>query len=99
MDFVALFLVVFIILQAADVWLTVEILKRGGRELNPFMRRAMEIIGLMPGMAVLKGIGTGLIVGIVAAFGWRWELMLLACAMQAGVVAWNVRVLRQLGGE
>jgi len=59
-DIMIFFAALFLVLQAADVWLTVEILNRGGRELNPFMRRAMSVLGLLPGMALLKSIGAGI---------------------------------------
>lgn len=37
--------VILVALNVVDVYLTLKILKRGGRELNPIMRVAMERLG------------------------------------------------------
>lgn len=86
------------LLQIADIWLTIRILREGGRELNPLMRRVMSVLGLVPGMTLLKSFGMVLILGLVYLFGWRWEHAAIACVLQLLIVLWNANVLDKQGG-
>jgi hypothetical protein len=44
------------VLQFADAYTTHIILSRGGRENNPLMRSLFERLGILPAMAVMKGL-------------------------------------------
>ena len=41
-------------LQIGDIWTTYYVLKKGGRELNPIAVKAMEILGVLPGLIAIK---------------------------------------------
>lgn len=41
-------------LQLCDALLTMKIIKAGGRELNPFMARLINTLGLVPGLLAPK---------------------------------------------
>lgn len=47
------------VLQIFDAWLTHQILLRGGRELNPLMRWAIQKAGVLPGLLVPKALVMG----------------------------------------
>lgn len=40
------------VLQLLDAWLTYQGLSRGGRELNPLMRWAIQKAGVLPGLLI-----------------------------------------------
>lgn len=51
------FWVLFVILQLADALTTyIVITKLNGKELNPIMRKAFDILGLIPALILLKGL-------------------------------------------
>lgn len=58
--------VVLVLLQGADVWTTVKVLKGGGREMNPLVREVMRILGRVTGLILAKG----LVMGTVGAILW-----------------------------
>jgi hypothetical protein len=82
-------LILFLLLQVADVVSTSAILKAGGRELNPIGRVALGF-GL-PGVIALKGGGTALLVYAAHLHG--PVLLWIGCLILAGVLAFNVRSL------
>jgi hypothetical protein len=51
----------FFILQMGDYVTTLEILKRGGRELNPVMKWLMDNIGVNPALFFSKAVLIGLV--------------------------------------
>lgn len=51
-----LILILLVICQLLDIWSTYNILKLGGRELNPVMKFIMDKLGLLPGLILFKGI-------------------------------------------
>ena len=83
-------LILFLLLQAADVATTHAILKKGGRELNPVGRFALRF-GL-PGVVALKGAGTALL--LYASFLDGAIMLWIGCAIMAAAVAFNLRSLR-----
>lgn len=83
-------MILFIALNVADAVLTERILRKGGRELNPVMRWAMEKIGVIPAL----GIGKAVAVALVAVFAQEvMEAMIALCVLYAGIVANNIRVM------
>lgn len=85
---------VFFFLQLGDYLTTTEILKRGGRELNPVMKWIMDKIGVIPALFFTKVVTIMLI----------WELnvfwlTLALCLFYMAVVGNNFMVLRKLRGR
>ena len=79
-------LVLFCLLQAADVYTTLTVLKQGGRELNPVLAKLFEKADPLAVMVGVKLIG-------VWALWWvnlAW-LTFAACLGYVGVVAFNLR--------
>jgi hypothetical protein len=69
-------LILFALLQVADIYTTHRILSQGGRELNPVMAWLFEKFGHLPALVVVKGIVVRLVarymVGVTAvAFGYN----------------------------
>ncbi len=77
-------LILFCVLQAADVYTTLTVLKQGGRELNPLLAKLFE-----------KADPLAVMVGIKLAGVWAlwyvnlWWLTLAACCVYAYVVNRN----------
>ena len=77
-------LILFCVLQAADVYTTLTVLKQGGRELNPLLAKLFE-----------KADPLAVMVGIKLAGVWAlwyvnsWMLTLAACVVYAYVVNRN----------
>ena len=47
------------VLQLFDAWITHQGLSRGGRELNPLMRWAIQKAGVLPGLLIPKALVMG----------------------------------------
>ena len=84
-----LFLVIFVLLQALDVWTTLVALKRGHREMNPVLDKAFEYAEPLVVMVVIKLAG-------VWALWWvdMYWLTGLMCAMYLFVVNNNLDVIQ-----
>lgn len=83
-----LLLIVLLVLQVLDFHTTRTILAAGGKELNPIMRRAMDVVGvdealLMKGAAVFA-------LGCIFLFDYPVMLFLLD-AFYVGVIVFNQR--------
>ena len=79
-------LIMFCLLQAADVYTTIKVLEQGGRELNPVLAK---LFAKFDPLAVMVGIK---LVGVWALW-WvniTW-LTFAACLGYVGVVAFNLR--------
>jgi hypothetical protein len=77
-------LILFCVLQAADVYTTLTVLKQGGRELNPVMAKLFTRFDPLTAMVSVK------LVGVWAL--WyvdMWMLTLAACVVYAYVVNRN----------
>ena len=72
----------------ADIYLTGKILASGGTELNPLMRWCMNKLGdswMMPKVMLTLSL-------LAVLFTMPSSLPLIAaCAVQAGIVLWNVK--------
>ena len=79
--------VLFLATQGADAVLTALILNRGGRELNPLIRWAMDRLGVIPALAASKVV---ICTSIYAVLPWMpiW-VMLLLCLWYVGICGWN----------
>jgi hypothetical protein len=82
------------VLQIADWYTTISILERGGKELNPVMRKAMEIFGEEPALAI-----KGIIVMLCGFFLMQHVFWLVILVMvYVFVVAWNTKELLKMRG-
>jgi hypothetical protein len=84
----------FVIMQALDGLSTYIIIKDGGRELNPAMQIAMNFLGVLPALIVVKF----LVIAVFLAFiddipAWAWLLM---NGIYAYVLYNNFTVLRDM---
>jgi uncharacterized protein YacL len=64
-----IFFVIFVLIQVFDVYSTVQILKQGGRELNPIMRKLMARFGVILALIISKVI----VVGLLCVVVWVWS--------------------------
>jgi hypothetical protein len=82
-------LIVFVLLNAADIYTTHSVLKQGGRELNPILAKLFEQFDPIVVMVTLK---------LLAVWAlWyvnMWGLTLAACVVYVWVVANNFREIR-----
>ena len=76
-------------LQAFDGWTTYQILKNGGRELNPIVKFLMDKLGRYPGLLVLKA--------AAAALAWVVALVPIADVKSPDVMSPDVARLVALG--
>ena len=80
--------IALVALLAADAWLTVAIIRNGGRELNQIVRWFISRFGLVPGLVVSRA--------IVLVFALLWPSAIWALiGAYAAVVAWNWRQWRK----
>lgn len=75
----------FIILQMFDALSTTYILKNGGVELNPVMRRAYSVLGIGGALFVIKGFLLAVVVAL-----WNEHLTFWLCVLYAMVLGHNV---------
>ena len=81
-------LILFALLQAADVYTTLTVLKQGGRELNPVLSK---LFAKFDPLAVMVGIK---LAGVWALWYVNlWWLTLAACCVYAYVVNQNFGVM------
>lgn len=79
-----------VILQFADYWLTIKVLKRGGTELNPFMRFLFEGFGANTALIIGK-FYVILFVSIGAYLDWfDSDMGLVALLNLAGLYSWVI---------
>lgn len=79
----------FAALQLLDAALTVAVLRRGGRELNPVMRQAFDLVGVIPALLILK-------LGLIALVWWAvtdWRFLAAFDAGYAALCIWNCHQL------
>ena len=81
-------LILYVLLQAADAYTTLTVLKQGGRELNPVLAKLVTRFDPLPVMVSVKLVG-------VWALWWvnSWMLTLAACVVYAFVVNQNYGVM------
>ena len=82
------------VLQALDGWTTYKIIKAGGIELNPIVRKLIETFELVPGLVIAKGIAIGL-AWVLAAYHASVVLGLLS-GLYLWIVVHNYRVLKRM---
>ncbi len=93
-------LVVLALLQILDIYTTYNILKLGGRELNPILNKLFDKVGVIPGLIVPKSIYIGILMYYylvnstsMQSFGWLVSLTVIVL-IYIGVVFNNFKVLK-----
>lgn len=82
-------IILYVILQAADIHTTSVGLSAGKREANPLLAKLFEFVEPVAAMVLVK------LLGIFALwFVDIWQLTAVACAVYAWVVAHNFKVIR-----
>lgn len=98
--------IALVLLNIADVWTTMRILKADGKEETPLVKRFMDRFGDLEGMLILKvpllsafGVALAFCAEYVDLYGvrlWAWWVLVPLIARYVWVVANNVRVLRAM---
>ncbi|MBW2081674.1 MAG: hypothetical protein JRF46_01115 [Deltaproteobacteria bacterium] len=91
-----------VVLNIADIVTTIEAISRGGRELNPFMRRLMGRLGTGGALGLVKFIALALIMLLVLFVPAPYDvyvtvLLLVLCGYYAIILVNNFSVIRRLG--
>lgn len=87
-------IILIALLQLADSFLTVQILKRGGKELNPFMDWLFSKIGVIPALVIVKLAFVG---GLVVIMPYAPVAAYIVIALAyAGIVIHNVIEFRKI---
>lgn len=81
-------------LQLADAYTTYQILRAGGRELNPITRALISHFGLVAGLSLVK-LTLIILVGVFLYGSW-WALVIVA--LYVWIVFHNMRQLNKQGG-
>lgn len=90
MTYQTFFLIVFSVLQVADIWTTLKALKMGAREMNPILAKLFERYDPLPVMVSFK-------VAAISALWWvdMYFLTGIMCAMYLWVVNNNLDVIQR----
>jgi len=83
------FLVIFVVLQVADVWTTHKALQMGKREANPFLARLFEYFNPIKVMVLVKSVAV-----ILLWYVGFWFLTAALCVMYLWVVDNKRRVIQ-----
>ncbi|WKZ29077.1 MAG: DUF5658 family protein [Patescibacteria group bacterium] len=95
----ALYAIIFILLHALDLVLTLAVISNGGQELNP-LPRAVLALGATPFIVYKLGFAAA-ITGLLAFLARRsktfgqaaWRILIVSIFLLLGVVVWNFLVL------
>ena len=82
----------FVALQALDAWLTITVIRQGGRELNPVVAWAMRRAGVVIGLAVVKMLYIALVLLLLPLL--TAQMLWWICGAYALLVIWNLTQLR-----
>ena len=77
-------LILFALLQAADIWTTLTVLKQGGRELNPFLAKLFTRYDPLTVMVIVKLAGVWVLWYINV-----WLMTFVACVLMGYIVNRN----------
>lgn len=83
------FLVIFVVLQVADVWTTHKALQMGKREANPFLARLFEYFNPVKVMVLVKAVAV-----ILLWYVGFWFLTAALCVMYLWIIDNNLRVIQ-----
>ena len=80
--------ILLVVLNLLDVYLTKYVLSHGGRELNPILNRLFSKVDPVAVMLGIKTVYLSLVFLYLEMI--PQGLMILLCALYAGLVLWNV---------
>lgn len=83
---IALLFLLLVFLNGVDLLLTRKIIRRGGKELNPFMKNPKLWIPLKAGSSIVC-----LIISLLTS----WVALVVPNLLMIGVCVWNYRQLRK----
>lgn len=83
-------LILFCLLQAADIYTTVRVLEQGGRELNPLLAALFRRFDPLTVMVIVKLAGVWVLWWIDV-----WQITLAGCVVFAWVVIHNYREMNR----
>lgn len=83
------FLIIFILLQIADIWTTLRALELGAREMNPLLNWLFQRFDALPVMVIVKLIGLWVLWYVDA-----YLLTMACCVVYLWVVLNNWKVIR-----
>lgn len=86
----------FALANILDGLTTIKALALGGREINPLMRLAMQRLGTVPAIALLK---LAMLYAVFSNLGTIILYMPLLVLVYVGVAAWNLREIARLKAE
>ena len=87
-----IFLALLLVLSAIDAALTIAIIKRGGRELNPVLAKLMGKVGVEWALLIVKLAGVGVVWALGPIPTGAQYVLLAAYAL---VCLWNAKELRK----
>jgi len=91
---------VFAAMQIADVLTTIHALDGGCVEANKIVRWAMDKIGVIPALAVVKVLAVGVMgVAVILSPILTGYALIALCALYAWVIINNIRAIRASGGK
>ncbi len=93
-------LLLIIVCQFIDIWSTYQVLKLGGRELNPIIDAIISSLGVLPGLIISKGIFIGFIIyyyrNLTAATSMDYLIVIVLTIIYIYIVRNNIIVLKSL---
>ena len=89
-------LLLFAVLQVADIVSTVFCLGNGLKEANPLAAKLFSMIGVVPGAILLKVTVGGAMAAVFVRHPQYWPLLAAYCFVLAGIVAQNFIALRDV---
>ena len=95
-DIEIMLLGLFLLLQVADYWTTMRILKQGGHENNRVVAWIMQRLGVVAGLMLVKVFVMGVVAVVIYYLGGDYALPLLGagCVLYAWIVLDNYRQIK-----
>lgn len=91
---------VFAAMQIADVLTTIRALDGGCVEANKIVRWAMDKIGVIPALAVVKVLAVGVMgVAVILSPILTGYALIVLCALYAWVIINNIQAIRATGSK
>ena len=88
------FLVLFLVLNAADAFITVYAMNKGYREVNPILNKLFTKVGVKAGLAIVKvPVSVGAIYAVVVEQAQLWFVLALVIPY-ALLLLWNLYQLK-----
>lgn len=97
MSLIYFFLIVFLVLNAADAYTTMYGIRNGLKEVNPLMSKLFAKVGVKTGLFIMKvPVSIGAIYCVVVELAQLWFVLALAIPY-AVLLSWNIYQLKRNG--